>query len=83
MKAAITILKTKRPVSGEVLGERIVCASINRAKYDPLSKTYVQSFHPRYRIQETGDYTQVTKKELNRFKQRVGKWFSITEFVQS
>lgn len=77
MRAAIKVVKVKRPVSGKVIGERLVCAHINRKQYDIFSGEMIQSFAPCHRIAETGDYYTVGKKAVERFIRLLKEWHKI------
>jgi hypothetical protein len=79
--AAITIKNVKRPVSGRPIGQRIVCAHINQARFDVFSQMYVQSFAPKYIIRESGDYPSVTEKALQRFIRQLKEWDKIDKVV--
>lgn len=74
---ALKVVTTKRPISGAVIGVRIVLAHINRAQYDMESGEYVQSFHPKYRITESGDYKKVTPEIMEKFIARAAKWHKL------
>lgn len=52
------IMAHKRPVSGEVIGYRVVVAVPNKGRWDAKEEAYVQSFHPTYRIAESSDYSE-------------------------
>lgn len=68
--AAFSVVKTKRPLSQKVIGFRMVLAYINQAQYnfgwqegDPEEEKMVQSFQGRFRICESGDYTDYPTPE--------------------
>ena len=85
MKAALKIVEVKRPISGKTMGYRLVCAHVNRARYDVFSGQYVQSFAYKYRIAERGDKTKAndfTKTQIDRFKKYLTDWHKLNEFIQ-
>lgn len=55
------VVAHKRPVSGEVIGYRVVVAVPNTGRWCQKEERYVQSFHPKYRVAESGDYTTDTE----------------------
>lgn len=75
-EAAYKVVQVKRPVSGKVIGYRMVMAHINNAQYDLTSGEMVQSFHPRYRITESGDMRmeEITEQKQREFIERAIKW---------
>ncbi len=77
MRAAITLKTVRHPVSQKVIGVRLVCAHINEARFDVLSRTYCQSFAPMYIITETGDYTMMKDKVVDRFIAMLKEWHKI------
>lgn len=63
---ACKVLKNKRPISGDFTGFRIVLAVLNTG-----GKDGAQSFHPRYRVAESGDHTnEVTAEALESWLSR-------------
>lgn len=77
--AAFKIVVTKRPVSGEVIGYRMVLAVPNRAQYNLRTKDYEQSFAGRFRITESGDYTEEpTPRQVAEFLDKAMGWHHIT-----
>ena len=61
----VSIRTIKRPISGKVLGYRIVAARKNKAQYVMLTGTYKQSYHPMYRMHEMGDFSSYGEAGMN------------------
>lgn len=76
---AFKIVQVKRPVSGQVIGYRMVLAHINEAAFVPCPEGggyYAQSFAPKYRITESGDMHlgALTPEKQRSFIERAMKW---------
>lgn len=78
---AMKVVRTKRPTSGAVIGYRIVLAHLNNAAYDIGTGEYTQSFVPKYRLCESGDYREVTPEIMERYLERVSKWHKIDKII--
>ena len=78
---ALKVVQTKRPSTGRVIGYRIVLAHLNNAAYDIGTGEMTQSFVPKYRICESGDYREVTPEILERYLARVQKWHKIDTVI--
>lgn len=68
MKTAITVVETKRPVSGTRIGYRIKVAHWNLARFNVVFQQYEPSFAKKYLITESGDYVgPPSDSEISRF----------------
>ncbi len=77
--AAFKIKVTVRPVSEEQIGFRMVLAHPNKAQWNQRMGCYQQSFHPKYRISESGDYTEMpTPNQVEHWLDQQMEWFKIT-----
>ena len=79
---AFKIVEVKRPISGARIGYRMVLATLNLARYDAFSGEYCQSFVPKYRVKESGDYSQWPEPEqVERFVKTAQKWHRFTRII--
>lgn len=79
---AMKVVEVKRPISGERIGYRMVLALPNKARYCVFSDEYVQSFHPKYRVCESGDTVERPNPlKIQRFLGDAMKWHNISRIV--
>lgn len=75
------IVTTRRPNSGKVIGKRLVLCTPNRAQYDFTTGEMVQSFQGRFRMVESGDYSQITPEIVEKFIASAQEMYNITRII--
>ena len=81
---AFKIVQTKRPVSEQLIGYRMVLAHINRAQYNQNTGEMVQSFRACYRVTESGDFTErPTPERVEKFIGRAMSYHNFNGIVVS
>lgn len=77
-KVVLGFVESKRPVSGQKIGTRLVASFPNTAAYDVFSGKYIQSHAPKYRLTESGDYpTDPTVEQVGQWKGWVAKTYKV------
>lgn len=76
------VIEVKRPISRERIGYRIVLAHPNKARWCMFTDEYVQSFAPKYRLCESGDYANKPNPlKIQEFLMELMKWHRIDKIV--
>lgn len=78
-KAFVKVTENKRPISEEVICDRLIIVVPNHERYDEKNDEWIPSFAPQYQIVPPIDITPGDNYGLKRELKRVMKWYNIDE----